>query len=239
MTIKAIVFDRDGTLTDLNRTWAPAYKYMLSNLADGDEALAHEMGEAAGYDFHAGAFHPHSPIRVTTLVEQSKPWLKMLGREGDMELVSQIERWTVEKAAETITAFPDVKEVLERINQAGLPIGLATNGSEESAISQLKQLGLADYFCFIAGFDSGFGAKPEAGQLLAFADRVGVEPKHIAMVGDSLHDMHAAHKAGMVRVGVATGVLSAEEFEGHSDVTLSTLAGLKQVLGLRDMALNL
>ena len=81
-------------------------------------------------------------------------------------------------------------------------------------------------FGFIAGFDSGWGGKPGPGQLLAFAEHAGLSPVACAMVGDSLHDLAAARAAGMVGVGVLTGLASRETLEPAADVVLGTIAEL-------------
>jgi phosphoglycolate phosphatase len=38
MQIRAILFDKDGTLVDFNRTWGPAVQSVLKDLAHGSEA---------------------------------------------------------------------------------------------------------------------------------------------------------------------------------------------------------
>ena len=38
MQIRAILFDKDGTLVDFNRTWGPAVQSVLKDLARGSEA---------------------------------------------------------------------------------------------------------------------------------------------------------------------------------------------------------
>jgi phosphoglycolate phosphatase-like HAD superfamily hydrolase len=42
--IHAILFDKDGTLVDSNRTWRPAVRSVLKNLARGSAALGGGCG---------------------------------------------------------------------------------------------------------------------------------------------------------------------------------------------------
>jgi phosphoglycolate phosphatase len=83
-----------------------------------------------------------------------------------------------------------------------------------------------DLFDFVAGCDSGWGGKPAPGQLLAFAERVGVNPLRSVMVGDSLHDLHAGRDAGMKRAAVLTGIAAADELAPHADVVLPDISHL-------------
>ena len=51
-------------------------------------------------------------------------------------------------------------------------------------------------FAGVFGCDSGHGAKPQPGMLLAAAAATGVEPSRCAMVGDAAGDLTAARSAG-------------------------------------------
>ena len=125
--------------------------------------------------------------------------------------------------APQVEAAP-LREVLGRLRGMGLKLGVATNDSEAPARAHLA--GVMDLLDFVAGFDSGHGAKPGPGQCLAFAAAVGLDPRECAMVGDSLHDLTAARAAGMVGVGVLTGPAGRDALEGAADVVLGTIAEL-------------
>ncbi len=58
---------------------------------------------------------------------------------------------------------------------------------------------------FVAGYDSGFGAKPEPGPVIAFAAAVGVSTNEIVVVGDSALDVVTARNAEARAVAVLTG----------------------------------
>ena len=79
---------------------------------------------------------------------------------------------------------------------------------------------------FIAGCDSGHGAKPQPGQLLAFAERIGLSPDRIVMVGDSTHDLIAGRSAGMQTVAVLTGLAEAAVLAPYADAVLPDIGHL-------------
>ena len=120
----------------------------------------------------------------------------------------------------------DLPLVLAGLKAKGLALGLATNDTEVPARAHLGGAGVTHLFDFVAGCDSGFGGKPEPGQLLAFAAHVQLAPAQIAMVGDSLHDLEAARRAGMMAVGVLTGPATRADLTPHADVVLATIADL-------------
>ena len=63
---------------------------------------------------------------------------------------------------------------------------MITNDAEITARTHARKLGLDTYLEFIAGYDSGFGIKPDPGPILAFARAVGVPPSETAVVGDTV-----------------------------------------------------
>ena len=92
-------------------------------------------------------------------------------------------------------------------------------------------LGLEGHLDFIAGYNTGHGAKPGAGMVLAFAAHLGVAPTRIAMVGDSAHDLTAARRAGALAIAVLTGPAPRAELEPLAD---HVLAGIEELPALID-----
>ncbi|MEC8197391.1 MAG: HAD-IA family hydrolase, partial [Pseudomonadota bacterium] len=77
----------------------------------------------------------------------------------------------------------------------------------------------------------GFGAKPDPGPLLAFAEHTNLSPARVAMVGDSTHDLIAGRRAGMQTVAVLTGVAIEAELAPHADVVLPNIGHIPTWVG--------
>ncbi len=90
----------------------------------------------------------------------------------------------------------------------------------------MDALGLSAHIEFIAGYDSGHGGKPEPGMVLAFARHLGVEARRIAMVGDSIHDLHAARAAGAMAVAVLSGHATRDDLAPHADHIVEDIGAL-------------
>ncbi|GHB21172.1 phosphatase [Pseudovibrio japonicus] len=232
MNVRAVLFDRDGTLIDLHKTWGAVLQHVLLDLAGGDEMVAIELGALVLFDYKRCACEPGSPIMTSPPSGYSEPWATHLGVDYNSAFLERIESLLLARATQCVSVFEDTTSSIKALADAGVPIGLATNGTEASAIAQLKHLGIFDYFTFVVGYDSGHGEKPDPGQLFGFAQHTGIEPHDIAMVGDSLHDMHAAKNAGMLRVAVTTGAQTAEELQDHCDHLLDSLTELVNLMGL-------
>ena len=69
----------------------------------------------------------------------------------------------------------------------------------------LETLSLADFFPVVIGGDSLPKRKPDPAQLFEAARQLGVNADQALMVGDNIHDVEAAHAAGMRCVAVSYG----------------------------------
>jgi phosphoglycolate phosphatase len=221
--IDGIIFDKDGTLFDFRRTWAEWAVRLLDDLAAGDGDRAAHLGRVVGFDYAAADFAPDSPVIGGTPVEIADLLLPHLPGRQAGPLVAQMNALAAEvPLAEAVPLRP----LLTALRGLGLRIGLVTNDAEAPAHAHLNRAGVADLFDFVAGCDSGHGAKPAPGQLLAFCAATGLDPARVVMVGDSLHDLHAGKHAGMRRVGVLTGIAQAPELAPHADAVLPHIGAL-------------
>ena len=219
-TIQAILFDKDGTLFDFRKTWASWTARLLEDIGG---ARAPALAEALRFDLENTTFHPDSPVIAGTLQIWVELMLPHLPERERPELMADLSRRASQ--ATQVPAAP-LGPLLSRLRDRGLPLGVATNDAEGPATNHLRTAGIDHLFDFIAGYDTGHGAKPAPGMLLAFAEAVDIPPRNIAMVGDSTHDMEAAKAAGMTRVAVLTGYATAQDLAPHADVVLPTIADL-------------
>ncbi|WP_298932927.1 HAD family hydrolase [uncultured Ruegeria sp.] len=217
MPIDAIVFDKDGTLFDFANTWGAFGRSMLLRLSNQDETRATELGQIIGFDFQQQRYAEDSIVIAATVDEIAEV---LVPHVEDMSFVELVELMNAEAAAVPQAPATPLAPLLERLQNSGIKLGIATNDSEHPALEHLVSAGVRQHFDFVAGYDSGHGFKPGPGQLLAFAAHVGVEPARIAMVGDSLHDLQAGRAAGMTTIGVLTGLASAEALAPMADVVL-------------------
>lgn len=221
--IGAILFDKDGTLFDFNATWAVWAATLLDDLAGGQADKAEFLGGLIGFDTRRRAFERDSVVIAGTPGEIARALIPHLPGANPAGLIARMN--VLAAAAPMVEAVP-LRPLLSGLRGRGLAIGLATNDAEASARAHLEAVGVVDLFDFIAGFDSGHGAKPEAGMARAFAASCGLEPRRIAMVGDSRHDLLSGRAAGMRTVAVLTGLATREELAPLADIVLDSIGGL-------------
>lgn len=220
--IDAVIFDKDGTLFDFRESWGGFAASMLDALATSDNhAVA--LAAVVGYDPVARDFAPESLMIAGTGAEIAAVLLPLLPGATAEALTERLNLMSA--SAQMYPAVP-LARVLGGLRQRGLRIALATNDTEAPARAHLSRAGIAHLFDFVAGCDSGHGAKPGPGMLLAFAAAYGLDPARVVMVGDSLHDLHAGRSAGMRAVGVLTGIAARAELAPHADAVLPDIAAL-------------
>lgn len=223
MRAKAVLFDKDGTLFDFQKSWSRWIQQEIDRLAGGEPALAHEIADAIGFDLSGGLIVPGSPAIAGTSRDVAALMLPYLPGTTLEDLVLHLDRTAASLIP--VEVMPLVP-FLAQLAAMDLFLGVATNDSEAAARAHLRHFGIEGMFDFVAGYDSGFGAKPDPGMCIAFALQCGVQADNIVMVGDSLHDLDAGRSAGMQTVAVLTGVASARELNDHADVVLTDISQL-------------
>jgi phosphoglycolate phosphatase len=220
--IDGLIFDKDGTLFDFRISWGRWAATFLRLIAR-DEAHAARLGRAIGYDLGSGSFAPDSPVIAATAADIAAALLPEL---PGMTLTELTDRIDASAGMAPMSEAVPLRPLLDALRGRGLRLGLATNDSEAPARQHLASHGITDCFDFIAGYDSGHGAKPGPGMCLAFMRHTGLDAGRVAMVGDSRHDLEAGRAAGMRTIAVLTGVAKREELAPHADVVLADIGAI-------------
>lgn len=231
MTVEAILFDKDGTLFDFQNTWGGWAHRVIAELGGGDETRAERIAICLSFDRVTGQFDPDSVVIAETVEAVADAILPHLDAHWQPEtLIDWLD--TVAAEAPQAEAVP-LEPYLAGLRARGLRLGVVTNDSERPARAHLEQSCILGLFDFVAGYDSGHGAKPSADPLLAGARALDADPARVVMVGDSRHDLMAGRAAGMVTVGVLTGVAEAQELAPFADVVMPDIGGLPAWLDVR------
>jgi phosphoglycolate phosphatase len=229
MDLQGILLDKDGTLIDFDATWGPATFEAMRVLSDGDRGKLEALMRISHYVEPERRILPSSPLVAGSSADYGPSWAQVLGRVSGPSFFREMDELFALWGLKSLAPIHDPAAILAGLKRQGFRLGVATNDSETSAVAQSKALGLGPYLDFIAGYDSGFGGKPDPGMVLGFAAACGLVPAAVALVGDSLHDLHAARAAGSVAIAVLTGPLgeaSRADLEPHADYVIGSIADL-------------
>lgn len=230
MDIKAIIFDKDGTIADFSATFNKATKLVLDEICQGDPQLLELAAEAVDYDLSTNTIGNKSVIIAGTGIDIAETLSSVLPIDDVEEYGTGLDEMFGEICLNTVELLSGVKPALEALDEAGFVLGVGTNDSEENAINQMEALDIDHLFESISGADSGYGAKPQSGMIDAFVESLGLKPHQVLMVGDSIHDMQAGKAAGVKTCAVETGPATRAELLPHADMVLASIAELPNAL---------
>jgi phosphoglycolate phosphatase len=227
MAIKGILFDKDGTLVDFNATWSQIADRMALEAAGGRRARADELLALAGYDAAVKRFRADSVFAAGTNADVVALWYPDLSRQERQAKLEAFNRITAVEGAAMAVPISGIAETVAALHRAGMRLGIATNDSTAGAEQTLLALGIAQMFDAVFGYDAVANPKPAADPVIAFGDLTGLKPAEIAVVGDNLHDLDMAKRAGAgMAIGVLSGTGTCETLMPTADVILNSIADL-------------
>ena len=192
MTIKAIIFDIDGTLVDSveyhAQAWVKAFKEYGYDFPQ--EKLSQQIGK--GSEYIVG---------------------ELLSEEEAQKLESDIaqyrKQYYQDNLLEKVQPFPKVKELFEAIKADGIKVVLASS-ARKGTIEHYKQLlDIEDLIDGATSTDDVEKSKPEPDIFISALEKLdGISAEEVMVVGDSPYDAIAAKKANLPTIGVLTGGFS-------------------------------
>lgn len=214
-----ILIDLDGTLVDTVPDLAHAVNVMLERLGmpgQPEEKVREWIGNGAERLVRralVGAYEGEPPQR---LFQRGYP----IFLEAYEENVCRKSR-----------PYPGVMEGLERLREAGYPLGCVTNKPARFTEPLLDALGLSPYFGVVVSGDSLPYKKPHPEPLLHAAGFFKVPPVESLMVGDSINDVEAARAAGFRVVCVSYGYNHGQDIhDAGPDAVIDSLDELPGLL---------
>jgi phosphoglycolate phosphatase len=232
MKYKGILFDKDGTLLDFNKTWLPIYRIAAEEFSNGDSDFSSQLLEHHGFDVAQDRFIGGSLLAAGNNHEIAHAWAAEMGQPDEVARISERlnEIFGVEGARHA-TAVIGLVGTLEILKHSGLKLGVATADSYRGIINTLQSFNVLDEFDFLAGYDSGHGVKPGAGMVLAFCEQMQLDVSSVVVVGDNRHDIEMGRNANVgLCVGVLTGTSTRDDLESIADVVLDDIRTLPGVL---------
>lgn len=187
--IRAVGFDLDGTLIDSTDAIVESFIHTFRALGHPPPSRAHILDTIG-----------------VPLEEQ----LRGFGNVDPEEASKVYREHYVREAPAKTTLLPGAREALERLQEADVPIGLATSKRRSSAEVLLDHLGVLHHFRVLIGPEDVTRAKPDPESLHRLMDVLQVAPQELVFVGDSRFDVEAARNAGVACWCVTTGYQSRE-----------------------------
>ncbi len=123
-----------------------------------------------------------------------------------------------------------VKKLLESLEECGIRIALATSTRYETAVNQLRDAGILDYFDEVVTGDFVEKSKPAPDIFLKACELIELDVKDVYVIEDSYNGVRAAHTGNMRVIMVPDLLPPDDEMESKAEVILENLEEVRQYL---------
>jgi putative hydrolase of the HAD superfamily len=227
MAIKAVVFDLDDTLWDVNPVIVKAENAHYRWLNQQAPLLTARFteGELRGYRMSLARRHPELMHFVTrSRMRAMDECLRLSGYSSEQAAYLAKHAFAVFwQHRNQIEPFPYAFEALEGLKRDYI-IGALSNGNAD-----VSQTVLAEWFDFAFSAEGLSVAKPDPKAFQAVLNHLGCHPEEIIFVGDNPeHDIDGAHQMGMKTLWVQVKPLATQP--KHFDARIDSLSQLHKAV---------
>ena len=225
MKIRGIIFDKDGTLFDIQSSWSEWANVFVTKFSKKHGLETKKLADAIHFDLASSKFLRESIFVHGSVDEVVDAISRLFPRIPKKTIHSGLFENSSDAKQVPLT---DLHKLFSSLNT--ITFGLVTNDSEHNAINHLRQHNLTQYFDMIIGYDSGYGSKPESGQLEAFLRKTNLLPQEVLMIGDSIYDLVAANKINMPCLGVLSGTANEDDLSAYTPLLIESIDKLYEWL---------
>jgi phosphoglycolate phosphatase len=211
-TVRALIFDLDGTLIDSQRDLILSVNAML--------------GEMGRQELHEDTISGYIGHGAPQLVRRA------LGGDASNEECDRALQFFLahynEHKLDNTCAYPGVPEALELLS--AYPMAILTNKPVRVSLRILEGLGLAKYFRAVYGGNSFETKKPDPLGANTILREFAASPNEAVLIGDSEVDVQTARNAGTLAAAVNYGFGAHDRAAYPADVYLDRLTDLVSLI---------
>lgn len=180
MSVKAVLFDVDGTLVDSNDAHAAAWVSAFEEHGISVDPIEVRRSIGMGGD----KLMP----TVSRIDEESPLGTKISGRRGEIFKAEFLP---------TLQPFPGAADLVKAIASRGYTVVAASSAQKEELQPLLDVAGAKDVMDASTSSDDANESKPEPDIITAALQRANVKPSEAILIGDTPYDIAAGRKAGV------------------------------------------
>jgi len=220
--IKAIIFDKDGTLAN-SENYLRSLGHQRARFIDAQIPGVQEPLMMA-FGITNQRLNPSGLLAVGTrfenliaaaayIAETGENWGQAL--EIAQSAFERAEQPNSLKATQT-PLLPGIKPLLQRLRDSGLALAILSGDTTANVVDFVGFNELQGYFSVVQGIDAPPG-KPSPQPLFRTCNELGVSPSQVLVIGDSIGDIQMSQGGGTAGcIGVTWGWTGTPQLQGAS-----------------------
>jgi len=201
----AVLLDLDGTLSDSRPGIAACFRYTVEQLGHDPEAVG-DLTWAVG-----------PPIRVSIQ--------RLIAQYGDDRVDQAVDIYRARYSTVGLyecSVYPGIVGMLDGLREAGHTMCIATSKRRDFAERVMDHLQLRGYVRGVYGAEPGGGLDDKQDLLAHILTAEGFAAADCVMLGDRLHDIHAAQANAIRSIGALWG------YGGRDELTAAGAGALAE-----------
>jgi phosphoglycolate phosphatase len=233
--VQLVVFDKDGTLTDLYKYWSSMVRFRADLICQRlplKETDSIALQEAMGVDLQNIRLKPQGPVGLKkreVVMQTAIDYLETIGFADTEQLCTdvfeEIDRNSLSHFDSIIRPIKGIFKLFESLKKNSCKIAIATTDRTKRAKLAMQHLKIADQIDRIVGADMVLNTKPDPEMANLILNKLNVARDKAVMVGDAMSDVELGVNAGLkASIGVLTGLAAEDELRSVTGYVIQSIA---------------
>jgi phosphoglycolate phosphatase len=239
--VKAVIFDKDGTLIDIHHYWSSMIKQRSSLVAikwfnnNDKETIENYLVSLMGFDIQTGKMKPEGPIGIkprSFIVNIVADFVRQSGfsiTNDEVEILfNKVDKETSQDMLPLLKVLPSVNELLLKLNECGIQSVIASTDITSRAEIAMKTLKLDKYFSNIVGSDLVDKSKPAPDLANLALNDMAFDANSVVVIGDHPYDIQMGENINSgLNIAVLTGISNYSMFSGLNCIVTNDLSSIQ------------
>ena len=220
--IYTILFDLDGTLVDTAPDLMMAHNHVMKKFGyqtKTTEEIRDLVGQGAG-----------SLIGRSIWGQAKKEFSKVQDQKIKDNMTKEFIDYYGKNILQQSTLINGVKEFLVWCKSQKISMAVCTNKTEHLAVDLLKQIGIYDFFEYVAGHNTFDYCKPDPRHLTSVVEILDGDLEKTLMIGDSESDANAAKAAEIPIILLEDGYTEKKTNEIYHNHLIKDFIGIEKIV---------
>jgi len=239
-SVDCLIFDKDGTLIDMDTFWGPQTQQWVERMASAQKLggdFKQELYDLLGYSEDTNHVRSESPMAVATMEAIYSLAAGVLSRYGmpwhearHLAESCAAATFSIDLTPQDILPMGNLVGLMQSLRDVGIQIAVVTSDDRQITQNMLDHLGIRDLVSILICGDDRLPPKPAPDVIWRIANQLDIPPSRMMVVGDSLSDMQFAANAGAAyRIGVMSKAEANSRLAEYTDAVIASLDEIKVI----------